>query len=110
MSRMPPRFTRTDTLLPHPPLFRSAPPAAAVRQGDTTTALSLLRTGNLSGVHFHENNADPLRTHRDHLLAHWTALAEATDPAEALARAARLRILTAVREGDRKSTRLNSSH
>src|SRR3546814_4225517 len=41
-----------------------APLATAVRQGDTTTALSLLRTGNLSGVHFPENNADPLRTHR----------------------------------------------
>src|SRR3546814_3426520 len=72
-----------------------APLATAVRQGDTTTTLFLLRTANLSGVHFHENNPDPLQTHRDHLLAHWTALAEATDPADAL---------------DRKSTRLNSSH
>src|SRR3546814_5482837 len=59
-----------------------APLATAVRQGDTTTTLFLLRTANLSGVHFHENNPDPLQTHRDHLLAHWTALAEATDPAE----------------------------
>src|SRR3546814_4246867 len=80
-----------------------APLATAVRHDDTTTTLFLLRTDNLSGVHFHENNPDPLQTHRDHLLAHWTALAEATDPADDLARSARLRI------PDRKSTRLNSS-
>src|SRR5690606_28785041 len=40
--------------------------------------------------------------------AHWTALAEATDPAEALARAARLRILTAVREGPQGARTLNA--
>src|SRR3546814_5539391 len=85
-----------------------APLATAVRQGDTTTTLCLLRTANLSGVHFHENNPDPLQTHRDHLLAHWTALAEATDPADALARAARLRILTAVREGPQGARTLNA--
>ncbi|NZA27732.1 hypothetical protein H0E84_15235 [Luteimonas sp. SJ-92] len=62
-----------------------APLATAVRQGDTTTALSLLCGGTLTGVHFHENLADPLQAHRDRLLAHWAALAEATSPAEALA-------------------------
>src|SRR5690606_34166125 len=31
-----------------------APLANAVREGDTTTALALLRSGELSGVHFHE--------------------------------------------------------
>src|SRR5690606_10631855 len=45
---------------------------------------------------------------RDHLLAHWTALAEANDPAEALANANRLRILTAVREGPQGARSLNA--
>src|SRR5690606_14351768 len=85
-----------------------APLAAAVRESDSETALKLLRSGELSGVHFHEGNADPLQTHRDHLLAHWTALAEATDPAEALANANRLRILTAVREGPQGARGLNA--
>src|SRR5690606_11321837 len=31
-----------------------APLAAAVREGDSATALSLLRSGDLDGVHFHE--------------------------------------------------------
>ena len=85
-----------------------APLAAAVREGDTDTALSLLRGGQLSGVHFHEGEADPLQAHREHLLAHWTALAEASDPADALARAGRLRILTAVREGPQGARGLNA--
>ncbi|MDH5832400.1 exodeoxyribonuclease V subunit alpha [Luteimonas kalidii] len=85
-----------------------APLAAAVREGDTATALGLLRGGQLSGVHFHPGNTDPLASHRDHLLAHWTALAESTDPAEALARAGALRILTAVREGPQGARSLNA--
>ncbi|MDH5822692.1 exodeoxyribonuclease V subunit alpha [Luteimonas sp. RD2P54] len=85
-----------------------APLAAAVREGDSGTALSLLRSGELSGVHFHEGNADPLQTHREHLLDHWTSLAEASDPAQALANAARLRILTAVREGPQGARGLNA--
>ncbi len=85
-----------------------APLATAVREGDTATALSLLRGGTLAGVHFHEGNADPLQSHRDHLLAHWTALTEATDPADALALAGRLRILTAVREGPQGARGLNA--
>ncbi|TYT26559.1 exodeoxyribonuclease V subunit alpha [Luteimonas viscosa] len=85
-----------------------APLATAVREGDTATALSLLRSGQLSGVHFHEGITDPLQTHRDHLLAHWTALADTTDPAEALARAGALRILTAVREGPQGARGLNA--
>lgn len=85
-----------------------APLAAAVREGDSDTALKLLRSGELSGVHFHEGNVDPLRTHRDHLLAHWASLAEANDPAEALAKASHLRILTAVREGPQGARSLNA--
>jgi len=85
-----------------------APLAAAVREGDSDTALSLLRSGELSGVHFHEGDGDVLQSHREHLLAHWTALAEASDPAEALACAGRLRILTAVREGSQGARTLNA--
>ncbi len=85
-----------------------APLAAAVREGDSAAALSLLRSDQLSGVHFHEGNTDALQSHRDHLLEHWTALANATDPAEALARASRLRILTAVREGPQGARSLNA--
>ncbi|TKS53306.1 exodeoxyribonuclease V subunit alpha [Luteimonas yindakuii] len=85
-----------------------APLAAAVREGDSATALSLLRSGELSGVHFHEGDTNPLQSHRDHLLEHWTALADGNDPAEALARAARLRILTAVREGPQGARGLNA--
>jgi len=85
-----------------------APLAHAVRDGDADTALSLLRTGDLSGVHFHAHESDPLLAHRDTLLAHWTALADTTDPVDALARAARLRILTAVREGPQGARGLNA--
>src|SRR5690606_21988267 len=51
-----------------------APLAAAVREGDSARALELLRKGELSGVHSHEDLADSLQTHREHLLAHWRAL------------------------------------
>src|SRR5690606_34985592 len=86
-----------------------APLAAAVRDGDSATALSLLRGGELSGVHFHEDPADPLQApHRAHLLAHWRALADAGSPAQALALAARLRLLTAVRDGPQGARTLNA--
>ena len=85
-----------------------APLATAVREGNADTALSLLRSGTLSNVHFHESLADPLQTHRDQLLAHWQSLAEAATPAEALALSSRLRILTAVREGPQGARTLNA--
>ncbi|MFL6586568.1 MAG: exodeoxyribonuclease V subunit alpha [Luteimonas sp.] len=85
-----------------------APLATAVREGDAPTALSLLRAGELAGVHFHEGQSDPLAAHREHLLAHWAALADTTDPAEALALAGRMRILTAVREGPQGARGLNA--
>ena len=85
-----------------------APLAAAVREGDTAAALSLLRAGTLSNVHFHENLADPLQAQRERLLAHWRSLADAATPVEALARASRLRILTAVREGPQGARSLNA--
>lgn len=85
-----------------------APLAAAVREGDSARALELLRSGQLSGVHFREDLADPLQTHRDHLLAHWRALAEADTPAQALRLASRLRLLTAVRDGPQGARTLNA--
>ncbi|AWH23325.1 exodeoxyribonuclease V subunit alpha [Stenotrophomonas sp. ZAC14D2_NAIMI4_6] len=85
-----------------------APLAQAVREGDARTALSLLRDGSLSGVSFHEHDADPLRGQREHLLSHWRALADAADPGRALQQAGRLRVLTALREGPQGARGLNS--
>ncbi len=84
-----------------------APLAAAVREGDSTTALALLRSGTLAGVHFHEDVLDPMEQHREALLTHWRALGEAADPAQALAQAGRLRLLTALREGPQGARGLN---
>ncbi len=88
--------------------FALAPLADAVRAGDADTALALLRSGELAGVHFHEDSEDPLATRRDALLAHWRALADADDPAAALRDAARLRLLTAVRAGAQGARGLNA--
>lgn len=85
-----------------------APLAEATRSGDADTALALLRSGGLANVHFHEGEGDPLQTHGAQLLAHWRALAEAASPAAALAMAARLRVLTAVREGPQGARSLNA--
>ncbi|MCM2335703.1 MAG: exodeoxyribonuclease V subunit alpha [Pseudomonas sp.] len=85
-----------------------APLAAAVRDGDAGDALALLRAGALSGVHFHEGLADPLQARRDAMLAHWAAVADAADPTRALAVAAQLRVLTAVREGPQGARGLNA--
>ena len=89
-----------------------APLAAAIRDSadptHRTRAIDLLRAGTLANVHFHENLHDPLQTHRDHLLAHWRALAAAATPAEALALADRLRILATVREGPQGARTLNA--
>ncbi|MFC7301479.1 exodeoxyribonuclease V subunit alpha [Cognatiluteimonas weifangensis] len=90
-----------------------APLAAAVRDGDSAAALALLRGGTLSSVHFHPGLADPLQgrgpqPHRERLLAHWRALAAADSPAQALALAAHLRLLTAVRDGPQGARTLNA--
>ncbi|MDQ3270334.1 MAG: exodeoxyribonuclease V subunit alpha [Pseudomonadota bacterium] len=115
-----------------------APLAAAIRRGDADLALSLLRGGELAGVHFHEDVLDPLaalpapaagggvdfsslpaaspddRIAREStddgtsLLITWSGLADADDPVAALALAARLRLLTALREGPQGSRMLNA--
>ena len=84
-----------------------APLANAVRSGDANEALRLLRDGELSNVQFHEGVDDPLQAHPP-LLAHWRALAEAVDPAQALREAGRLRLLTALREGPTGARGLNA--
>jgi exodeoxyribonuclease V alpha subunit len=84
-----------------------APLASAVRSGDSRRALDLLRSGTLAGVGFHEDVLDPLQLHRDALLAHWRALADAPTPVEALAQTGRLRLLTAPREGPQGARGLN---
>lgn len=88
--------------------FDLAPLAEAVRNGDAATALELLRGGTLRGVSFHEDTLDPFELRRDALLAHWRSLADAPDPATALARAQQLRLLTAVREGPQGARGLNA--
>lgn len=85
-----------------------SPLATAVREGDADTALGLLRTGALAGVHFHENLFDPLQAQRDALLSHWRALADIEEPRAALEQASRLRLLTAVREGPQGARGLNA--
>ncbi|PPU92768.1 exodeoxyribonuclease V subunit alpha [Xanthomonas albilineans] len=88
--------------------FTLAPLAEAVRTGDADTTMQLLRKGELAGVHFHDGVEDPLVAGGDALLAHWRALGEADDPAEALRAAARLRLLTAVRAGPQGARTLNA--
>ena len=85
-----------------------APLAAAMRGGDAARALSLLRDAQLPGVHFHENEDDPLQAWREPLQRYWEALAAAQTPAQALALAGRLRLLTAVREGPQGARGLNA--
>jgi exodeoxyribonuclease V alpha subunit len=97
-----------------------APLAAAVRDGDADTALALLRSGELRGVHFHEDAADPLvAPMREALLAPWRELGsvDAGNPgegaalegiAQALALAGRSRLLTALRNGPQGALALNA--
>ena len=85
-----------------------APLASAMRDGDAVQALQLLRDGQLTGVHFHEGDVDPLQAWREPLQQYWRALADAPSPAEALALAGRMRLLTAVREGPQGARGLNA--
>jgi exodeoxyribonuclease V alpha subunit len=86
-----------------------APLATATRDGDADAALALLQPGASAGVHFHEGLADPLvAATREELLAPWRALQDLTDPVEALAQAARQRVLTAVRDGPQGARLLNA--
>ncbi|GAB2628332.1 exodeoxyribonuclease V subunit alpha [Novilysobacter erysipheiresistens] len=88
--------------------FDLAPLAEAARDGDADRTLTLLRGNTLEGVHFHEDATDPLATGAADLLPHWRALTATGDPAAALAAAARLRLLTAVRGGPQGTRGLNA--
>ncbi|WP_058836099.1 exodeoxyribonuclease V subunit alpha [Luteimonas abyssi] len=88
--------------------FDLAPLADAARTGDADTALALLRAGTLRGVRFHEDILDPFEVRRDDWLAHFRSLADAPDPATALARAGQRRLLTAVRAGPQGARGLNA--
>ena len=91
------------------PALELAPLADAVRAGDGERALALLQAGTLRGVHFHAGVHDPLATAtRESLLAPWRELANAHDAEAALQLAARVRLLTALREGPQGATQLNA--
>jgi len=89
-----------------------APLAAAAREGDADAALALLRGDALDGVHFHEDLLDPLSgAARESLFDAWRGIVRSTDaidPAAALAQAARVRLLTALREGPQGANGLNA--
>jgi exodeoxyribonuclease V alpha subunit len=86
-----------------------APLADAVRAGDGERALALLQAGTLRGVQFHAGVHDPLAAAtRETLLAAWRELASAPDADAALQLAARVRLLTALREGPQGATQLNA--
>ncbi|WP_312370037.1 exodeoxyribonuclease V subunit alpha [Stenotrophomonas sp.] len=85
-----------------------APLASAMRDGDALQTLQLLRDAQLTGVHFHEGDIDPLQAWREPLQQYWQALADAPTPADALALAGRMRLLTAVREGPQGARGLNA--
>ncbi|WP_313317936.1 exodeoxyribonuclease V subunit alpha [Stenotrophomonas sp.] len=85
-----------------------APLANAMRDGDAGQALALLREAQLAGVHFHEGDIDPLQAWREPLQQYWQSLADAASPADALALAGRMRLLTAVREGPQGARGLNA--
>jgi len=85
-----------------------APLANAMRDGDAVQALALLREAQLAGVHFHEGDIDPLQAWREPLQQYWQSLADAASPADALALAGRMRLLTAVREGPQGARGLNA--
>jgi len=85
------------------------PLADALREGDSERTLALLRGGELSGVHFHEDLHDPLSgATRERLLAGWRAIAATADPAQALRDATTLRLLTALRDGPQGASGLNA--
>ncbi|WP_312915454.1 exodeoxyribonuclease V subunit alpha [Stenotrophomonas sp.] len=85
-----------------------APLASAMRDGDALQTLQLLRDAQLTGVHFHEGDIDPLQAWREPLQQYWQALADAPTPADALALAGRMRLLTAVREGPQGARGFNA--
>src|SRR3546814_18561885 len=100
MIRRPPRSTRTDTLFPYTTLFRSI--AKGLRQADVATALDV-SAPSISGWESGRARPKPDRM---------TALAALLDVSvsQLIVDIAAEPYDELIREGDRKSTRLNSSH
>src|SRR3546814_17783693 len=99
MLRRTPRSTRTDTLLPYTTLFRSAharsAPAGALVHGELPLSMRLRR--DLLGTNVERIRIDsPIECARSQEFAR-TFIPKTAPPIELYA-------------GDRKSTRLNSSH
>src|SRR3546814_2415317 len=108
MVRLPPRSTRTDTLFPYTTLFRSQKAAADRVEGDGGAGGSdrilkpgdevLLRTvQHIFGAHVLEDR-------------HLRFIADDVDQRNAVLLANAHQHLAQFGGGDRKSTRLNSSH
>src|SRR3546814_19045219 len=101
MIRRPPRSTRTDTLFPYTTLFRSGRAQALAHLGlaaRDTHALAAAAGGSLD----HHRVADRLGDlHRGRLVVDGIGMAR---------HRADLRLGGQLLGGDRKSTRLNSSH
>src|SRR3546814_17214025 len=96
MIRRPPRSTRTDTLFPYTTLFRSAD--AADREADVDRGTDAL----IEEVGFEEDLAAGDRNHVGRNIGRHVARLRFDDRQ----RGERARAIV----GDRKSTRLNSSH
>src|SRR3546814_10346306 len=62
MIQHPPRATRTDTLLPYTPLFRSRPSAAAARHARRAEGCRLHRGGRRPARHFRRRRSPAGRT------------------------------------------------
>src|SRR3546814_2790805 len=102
MIRRPPRSTRTDTLFPYTTLFRSL----------VDEAQRLLEIGiGLAGEADDEiARQRDIGTHGAHLVKHAQIRIAAVAAVHRLEDAAAARLHGQMEEGDRKSTRLNSSH
>src|SRR3546814_12037467 len=98
MIRRPPRSTRTDTLFPYPTLFRSSAVLTGVSTSLDTNGHGIFDMTDLF------SKFDPLIQQRADLLA-----TGVTDPFNLVMEKV-LSPTVAICNGDRKSTRLNSSH
>src|SRR3546814_3108407 len=96
----PPRSTRTDTLCPHTPLFRSRVVAVQERIGDRRRVEDILHIG------FDRQILRTVDTQRD---VEVCPVAEAIIGIEIVDARPALRLQIGIAAEDRKSTRLNSS-
>src|SRR3546814_13702273 len=97
MIRRPPRSTRTDTLFPDTTLFRSANVSGVMKQRDQHAEHTAMRAESLRSRHAALMSVDQAR-HRQRTVE---AVLGVVVPGVAAGIAG---------QGDRKSTRLNSSH